>query len=140
MTGVPEFALDEQKEEHTKLARAVARVAAHYDIPALDPVTHDWIMLFKCLLLIYGTRLLAYQMRTRAESARNITPKPGLAQPAPPPPPAPAPQAPQGQAAPQQPIPTGTRAPVAPANNVLRAAAIPGFPNAPPLDIDITKH
>jgi hypothetical protein len=68
-TGIPEFALDESKGEHEKLARAAERVARHYNIPALDPVTRDWIMLAKTAGIIYGSRTLAYLNRTSAQRA-----------------------------------------------------------------------
>lgn len=79
MTGIQEMALDETKEEHVKLARAVNRVAAHYDLPAIDPKTRDWLLLAKTAGIIYGSRFMAYQ--ARRGSAKSAAPaKPASAQ------------------------------------------------------------
>lgn len=67
MLQTPELALDESKGEHEKLARALNRVAAHYNIPILDPKTRDWIMLAKTAGVIYGSRVMAVYLRMQAE-------------------------------------------------------------------------
>jgi len=95
-TGISEFALNEEKGEHEKLARAAERVARHYNIPVPDPVTRDWIMLAKTAGIIYGGRALAYYNRTqsapRAVPQRTVTPAQNPVRQAPNPPPAEQPQ------------------------------------------------
>lgn len=135
LTGIPEIALDEKSDEHTKLARAVERVARHYDIPALDPITHDWLMLFKTLALIYGSRVLAYNMRVAGDRATPVKPAPSAVnQPSGAAPAPPKPQAP----APQQSTPNGARVPVTIQGDTIRAAPIPGLPDVV-LDIPVNQ-
>jgi hypothetical protein len=74
LTSIPEFALDEEKQEHEKIARAIARVARHYDIPVLEAKTRDWLMLCKTLGIIYGSRIIAYNLRTRGDAAKTVKP------------------------------------------------------------------
>lgn len=74
LTGIQEFALDENKQEHEKLARAVSRVASHYNVPALDPVTRDWIMLGKTCAIIYGSRFIAYRSKKPAAAVQRAAP------------------------------------------------------------------
>lgn len=92
LTGVREFALDEAKEEHIKIARGLERVARHYDIPAIREPYLSWFLLFKTLGFVYGAHYHAYSERMRSEHARDVTPR--AAVPA-------APNAPQAKSAPQ---------------------------------------
>jgi len=83
-TGTPELALDEEKEEHVILTRAVANVARHYGITVPSGKVVDWANLLKCLSVIYGPRIGAIALRHRAERAKNVTPvKKETPQPAP---------------------------------------------------------
>lgn len=124
--ATPELMLDEEKDEHKKLARAVARVADHYDITKFVGLpSHPLFGLARVAVALYIPRLIAIKMRHAAERAKDVTPKPqsGLAPP-PPRPEAPRPQAPPvAQTAPQQP----SRSPVASPPSHIRAAPIPGF-------------
>lgn len=123
MVNVPELSLDENSQEHIKLARAIERVKRHYDLPNISPVAVDWFMLAKTAGLIYGSRIIAYNLRRRAENARPIN-QPAQVQtstPARPDAPPRAPNAPPTQAA--QP------ARFTPPPGAVRAAPIPGFEN-----------
>lgn len=133
--GIPEIALDESADEHVKLARAIERVKRHYDLPSVSPIALDWFMLLKTFGLVYGSRIIAYNMRMRAENARPINPTPSVTAHAPNSPQQARPTAPP----PQQPTPRPpANAPIGivPAPGVIRAAAIPGFENVT-LDINV---
>lgn len=142
-TATPELILDESKDEHQKLARALARVAEHYDLASYVNVpTHPLFGLARVCLALYVPRYFAMRMRKAAESAKDVTPKNPLA--APPPRPN-NPQPVQPQAA--QPMPTNeikTPSPPQPramavvpgGNMTVRAAPIPGFESVP-IDIKL---
>lgn len=61
---VPELALSD--DEAKKLTTAIARVASHYDVSASDK-SLAWVNLAMCAGGIYGTRIWAYQLRTKSE-------------------------------------------------------------------------
>jgi hypothetical protein len=136
MTNIPELALDETSEEHIKLARAMQRVIRHYDLPSVDAKTLDHFLLAKTLCVIYGTRLIAYNMRRRAERARAVNPPPALG----------AKQSPTAtQASPPPPMPVNpasptvpTKAPFAPPPTHIRSAPIPGFEHIT-VDVPVSK-
>lgn len=122
MANIPELALDEASGEHTKLARAIERVKRHYDLPNVSPIAVDWFMLAKTAGLIYGSRIIAYNLRQRAENARPIN-QPAQVQTS-------APAAPAAPKAPNAP-PVQPAQPVrfTPPPGAVRAAPIPGFEN-----------
>jgi hypothetical protein len=122
MVNVPELALDEAQEEHIKLARAIERVKRHYDLPSISPVALDWFLLLKAAFMIYGSRLIAYNLRRRAEAAKVVSP-PAVVKPAQPAPTAPPPKAPTPAPPPDAPV--GMRPPP----THIRSAPIPGFEN-----------
>jgi len=72
-TGIPEMALDEKSGEHEKLGRAISRVARHYDMPNIDPVKYDWFMLFKTMVLIYGSKWMIYNSKNKGKKQDNVT-------------------------------------------------------------------
>lgn len=121
LANIPELALDESKDEHIKLARAIERVKRHYDLPSVSPIALDWFLLLKAVFMIYGARLIAYNLRTRAENARPINNPPAVMRQAPINPTAPPPAQPTPKPPPNAPIN------IQPAPGVIRAATIPGF-------------
>jgi len=75
---VPELALSE--EESKRLAEAIERVAVLYDFDASEK-SIAWMNLFMCAGGIYGTRMFAFHMRTKAEAeakAQQGKPRPGV--------------------------------------------------------------
>lgn len=127
MVNVPELALDEANGEHVKLSRAIQRVMRHYDLPSVSPIALDYFMLIKTAGLVYGSRIIAYNLRQRAERARPIN-QPAQVQTGQPA----APQAPQ-QAAPKAanapPVQPTRPVQFTPPPGAVRAATIPGFEN-----------
>lgn len=63
-TKIPEATLNE--EEARKIAECSARVASFYT-GSVSPKTQAWTALMLCLGGIYGSRVVAYVLRTRAE-------------------------------------------------------------------------
>jgi hypothetical protein len=68
IASAPGMAIDEDEAE--KLAKAVANVSRHYDIPTMAQTTVDWVMLIQACGAIYGPRLLAWKMDRAAKRAR----------------------------------------------------------------------
>jgi hypothetical protein len=123
ISSVPEFALDETVDEHNKMARAFSRVARHYDIPVLDPIVRDWIMLFKTLALIYGAHFMAYNERQRGNRAKNVTPL-----------------APAGRSAPLGTAPGAegrAQNGAAEQGPIVKKVVVPGFEHIGPVDIKV---
>lgn len=65
LTKVPELALAD--EEARSIAKAVARVSEHYDIAASEK-TLAWVNLAMIAGSVYGPRILAYELRKKAEN------------------------------------------------------------------------
>jgi len=61
---IPELSLSE--DEAKQLTAAINRVASFYDIGASEK-TLAWLNLAVCAGGIYGTRVFAYHLRTKAE-------------------------------------------------------------------------
>ncbi len=124
-TACPELELDPKEDEHKKVADALARLAEYYEITKIVGVaTHPLVGVARIMWAIYIPRIIAIRMRFAMERARNVTPAAStLARP-------PAPQ--------QPPKPAAPPAPGAPAPTHMRAAPIPGFENAPPIDVPVT--
>jgi hypothetical protein len=70
LTRIPEFGLEEKEAE--QLARSVAQVSRHYNVPAVAPYIIDHVNLVIALCAIYGPRYAAYKIRT----ARGVGPEP----------------------------------------------------------------
>lgn len=70
LTRTPEFALEEHEAE--QLARSLAQVSRHYNVPAVAPYIMDHVNLAIALVAIYGPRIAAVKIRT----ARETEPKP----------------------------------------------------------------
>lgn len=62
-------------DEAAKLAAAIARVAALYDVGASEK-TLAWTNLIVCMGGIYGTRGFAYKLRKDSEAAEEAKKKP----------------------------------------------------------------
>lgn len=142
--GVPELMLNEDKGESEKLAKALARVADYYDVSRYAKIpTHPLVSLARVAGAVYIPKYIDMRIRKAGERAKDVSPKQGLAAPAPAPapPPPPKPQAPP--VATPQPTAQHTAQPSqqngAPrqvgAAVMVRAAPIPGFEDAPVLDI-----
>jgi hypothetical protein len=58
---VPEIALDQT--EAAQLAAAIAGVERHYNV-GFSEKSADWVNLFMVIGAVYGTRVMAYRMRT----------------------------------------------------------------------------
>lgn len=65
------FDIDEDEAE--KLAKGVANVTRHYDVPRMAQKTVDWIMLIQTCGALYGPRLMAMRLD---RAARNAKPAP----------------------------------------------------------------
>lgn len=65
-----------EKDESDKLAKAMANVARHYDVPGLSQETLDWIGLIQTAGAIYGSRIMASRLeRAAAKRAEPAKPK-----------------------------------------------------------------
>lgn len=62
---IPELEIDNKEAE--QLAKAIGDVSAHYGFE-LSPKTKAWIELVWCSGVIYGTRIVAYNMRVKKEA------------------------------------------------------------------------
>ena len=93
ITGNSYVAIEQGEAE--KLAKAMANVARHYDVPGLSQETLDWIGLIQTAGAIYGSRVMASRLE-RAAQKRDNPPKP-IVQPI-----RPSPSAPQTQAVPAE--------------------------------------
>lgn len=76
LTSIKEAEID--KEEADKLAKGIANVARHYNVPGVAQKTKDWIMLMQTLGVIYVPRAIAFNIRRNAEKPRPV-PVPAIA-------------------------------------------------------------
>lgn len=72
-THIDELELSD--EEAKRLAEAMARVAALYDVRASEK-TLAWMNLAGCVGSIYGTRAFAYSLRKNSEGKKKPAPAP----------------------------------------------------------------
>lgn len=70
VTAVPELAID--GKEGDAMAKALANVMRHYDVPMVSAKTLDHIALLQCLATVYGTRIVAIRARKFAENAKRV--------------------------------------------------------------------
>jgi hypothetical protein len=82
VTAVPEFEID--GKEGDAMAKALANVLRHYDVPMVSAKTLDHIALLQCLATVYGTRVVAFRARKIAEAAKRVRRTDEPAPPAPP--------------------------------------------------------
>lgn len=68
IVSAPNIAIDESEAE--TLAKAIANVSRHYDVPTMAQQTVDWIMLIQAGGAIYGPRLIAWKMDRAARRAK----------------------------------------------------------------------
>lgn len=68
----PDLAIDEDEAE--KLAKGIANVARHYDLPQVAQKTVDWVGLIQVVGTIYGPRFVAASMRRREARAKTVNP------------------------------------------------------------------
>lgn len=66
--------LELAEDEAAKMAQAIARVAALYDVGASER-TLAWTNLMVCMGGIYGTRAFAYKLRKDAEDEAKKAPR-----------------------------------------------------------------
>lgn len=71
MLRAPEIALE--KDESEPLAKAVAEVAKHYDVPHVADVVLAWVSLGFIALPMYGAKAVLVKDRVKAEKAKNVT-------------------------------------------------------------------
>lgn len=64
----PDIAIDDDEAE--KLAKAIANVTRHYDVPQMAQTTIDWIMLIQAGGAIYGPRLIAWRMERASQRVK----------------------------------------------------------------------
>lgn len=122
------FEIDENDAE--KMAKAIANVTRHYDVPQMAQKTVDWIMMIQCTGVIYGPRIMAMRMERAARNAKPIPQSPMAPRNVGPSPSAPGPQ-PHRTAPPanEYPLPRGQKAPSAADNIAPPPAQQP--PSAP---------
>jgi hypothetical protein len=69
-TSIPELAI--QEDEARKMAECAARVAAFYT-GSVSPKMQAWTALLLAVGGIYGSRAVAYVLRTRIEAEQRMT-------------------------------------------------------------------
>lgn len=121
------FEIDENDAD--KMAKAIANVTRHYDVPQMAQKTVDWIMCIQTMGAVYGPRIMAIRMERAARNARpapqsvhaprNVAPSPT----------APGPQ-PQRAAPPTDELPRGQPAP-SPTDKVQPPTQPAPAPNGP---------
>lgn len=87
IASAPDLAIDEDEAE--KLAKAIANVSRHYNVPTMAQETLDWIMLIQAGGAIYGPRIIAWRMDRMSRrvkptpqspmAPRNVAPSPSAA-------------------------------------------------------------
>jgi hypothetical protein len=68
--GIPELALEPAESE--KLSKAIQNVAQYYPV-GLSPKTMAWVNLAMVAGGLYGTRFMAYSIRTKGEKRKKLT-------------------------------------------------------------------
>jgi len=118
--NAPNVELDE--DEAAKMAKAIANVTRHYDVPGMSQKTVDWIMCMQAAGAVYGPRMLAWRMDRVAR----------MTKPAPQNPSAPANIAPAANAPgarPMQRMETEARVPVSPVPAPRQPNSVPAGPS-----------